>query len=158
MLSADLERKTAALIAAAKKDRVNFDDLEDVQARTVRYLNACRDSGTFPSVNGLCCFGFGVDRNSFYYRLKTHPESPVSQYLETVRDLIADVLVNAALNRNADSIMSIFVFKNHHAFRDSVQVEPVTPVKSEDDYSAEDMRKRYMLDIEDTEIKEEFDV
>lgn len=155
MLSADLERKTAALIAAAKKDRVNFDDLEDVQTRTVRYLNACRDSGTFPSINGLCVFGFGVSRNSLYARLKAHPESPVCQYLEGVRDLIADVLVNASLNRNADSIMSIFVLKNNHGFRDSVQVEPVTPVKSEDDYSAEDMRRRYMLDIEDMETKED---
>lgn len=148
-LCKDIVQKTEALIEATKRNRVNFYDLDDVKARTMTYLKACAESGTFPSVQGVASFAYGVSRRAIYAHMQQHPESEFSQYFDLVRELIADVVANAALKRDADNAMAIFILKNNHGFSDRIELEPVHQVSTESDFSSEDIAKRYNISIEE---------
>jgi len=145
-LCKDVRTKTSFLYESGKRKPVNFNDIEDVQNRAREYLNACADTGSFPSMMGLSAYGFGVSRQAVYAYLKLHPETESSRFIDRVRDLIADVLSSAALNRNADNATAIFVLKNGLGFSDRVEIEPVIPQKEESDISIEDIKRRYMID------------
>lgn len=148
-LQADVRRKTAALFAASDVGKVDFRNLEDVMARTRKYLDACAASGTFPSIMGLAAYGLGVDRRAVYYQIQRHPDSPTTLFLNRVRDLIADTMTNAALTNNANTIATIFVLKNGLGFSDKIEIEPITTITPEDSYSEEEIRARYMIDTEE---------
>lgn len=142
----NIAEKTGFLYESSKRRPVDLNSLEDVQNRTREYLDACTETGTFPSLMGLAAYGFGMSRRTLYWHLKNHPETESSRFIDRVRDLIADVLASAALNRHADNVTSIFVLKNGLGFSDRLEVEPVTPQKDENAYSAEDLMKRYAIE------------
>lgn len=146
VLRQDICTKTALLYGANEKKAVDFNNLEDVQNRTLEYLEACAKTGAFPSMMGLAAYGFGVSRQALYWQLKHNPNTETSHFLDRVRDLIADILSSAALMRNADAVTTIFVLKNGLGFSDRVEIEPVTSQKVESEYSIEDIKKRYMVE------------
>lgn len=45
--------KTSELVEVATKEKVSLEDVESVKARTIVYLRACEETGTFPSSLGL---------------------------------------------------------------------------------------------------------
>lgn len=148
--TAELQRsvaeKTNFLYESSKRRPVDFNDIEDVKTRTREYLDACAETGSFPSLMGLAAYGFGMSRRTLYWHLKNHPETESSRFIDRVRDLIADVLASAALNRHADSVVSIFVLKNGLGFSDRVEIEPVAPHAEENALSEEDLFKRYVIE------------
>lgn len=148
-LSADLRKKTQMLVDATARPTVDFNSLPDVKKRTERYFKACEESGTIPSVMSLSNYGFGVSRRTLNYFLKTHPESASAKYLEVVKDVIADVLSTAALRKNCDSIMAIFMLKNCHEFVDTVQIEPVQQPVLGAPMTVEEIQAKYQDLIED---------
>ena len=145
-LQNDIRGKSALLYAANERQAVNFNDLEDVQNRTRKYLEACAASGTFPSMMGLAAYGFGVSRQAVYWHLKHNPDAPSSKFIDRVRDLIADVLSSAALMRNADNVTTIFILKNGLGFSDRLEVEPVTNHEPEQTYDKTELLKRYLIE------------
>lgn len=124
-ISSDISRKTATLMENTGK--VDLSDLQAVMERTKVYLQGCADSGTFPSVMGLASLGFGVSRQWLNEFCRTHKGSPSAEYLERLKDVFADILTNAALNRTAAETMSIFVLKNTAGFVDKVEITPGAP-------------------------------
>lgn len=146
MLQNDIRTKSRMLYAANEQTAVNFNDLEDVQNRTRIYLDACAASGTFPSMMGLAAYGFGVSRQAVYWQLKHNPDAPSSRFIDRTRDLIADILAGAALNRNADNVTSIFILKNGLGFSDRVEIEPVTNHEPEQAYDKTELLKRYLIE------------
>ena len=145
-LQKSIAEKTGFLYESSKRRPVDLSSLEDVQNRTREYLDACTETGTFPSLMGLAAYGFGMSRRTLYWHLKEHPETETSRFIDRVRDLIADVLSSAALNRNADNVTAIFCLKNGLGFSDRVEIEPVAPQKDENTYNADDLMKRYMIE------------
>ena len=145
-LQKDITTKTALLCNATAQKAVNFNDLEAVQERTLEYLNACANTGSFPSMMGLASYGFGVSRQALYWHLKNHPETETARFIDRVRDLIADVLSSAALQRNADSIMSIFILKNGLGFSDRVEIEPIPQQMEERQFDKAELLKRYLAE------------
>lgn len=126
ILAADLERKTLALRESIRANRVNWNDLEDVQRRCLSYLEDCQSAQALPTVGGLAVFGLGVSRQALNGYMRTHQTTATAQFLQQVKDIFADTLETAALNNNVNSIMAIFVMKNDHDRADRVQLEPVT--------------------------------
>lgn len=125
IISADVRRKAQAL--EQYNGKIDLSDFERVKERTQAYLAACSDAGTIPNVLGLASYGFGCTRQWLNEYIRTHPGSETSEYLETLKDMFADTLINASLGRVADSTMGIFVLKNTAGFRDRFEVEPVQP-------------------------------
>lgn len=123
IISADVRRKAHAL--KEHGGRVDLSDFERVQERTQAYLSACADAGTIPNVLGLASYGFGCSRQWLNEYMRAHPDSETTEYLETLKDMFADTLINASLGRVADSTMGIFVLKNCAGFRDRFEIEPV---------------------------------
>ena len=86
-------------------------------------LLACSEAQIYPSVMGLATFGFGISRQALNRWLSRNIESEAAQFILEVKDVMADVLTNAALYRNADAAMAIFQLKNHFEHADAVQIE-----------------------------------
>lgn len=84
------------IAAFATKERVALEDVEEVQQRTIIYLRACMESGTFPSSLGLArSLGYS-DRALRHWRSK-QSHTATAQWLEVFNELCADILSQSAL-------------------------------------------------------------
>ena len=143
-LAADLSRKELALKESIRANRVNWDDVEDVQRRCLSYLGACRDSQSIPTVSGLAALALGVSRQSLNLFMRTHPDAESAQFLQRIKDVFADTLENAALNNYINSIMAIFVMKNDYDRADRVEIQPVAAASPlGDSADAQALMERY---------------
>lgn len=138
--------KTSELVAVTTKEKISLEDIETIKVRTIAYLRACEETGTFPSSLGLArSLGYS-DRALRNWRTQK-PSSETAQWLEMFNDLCADVLNQSALKNNANSIVSIFLNKAMYGFRETNELVLTPNTGLQDDevaYSAEDIRKRYM--------------
>ena len=144
-LQTDIANRIVALQETTGREKVDFANLEQVKERTYLYLEACREASVFPSVMGLAVHGFGVSRQALnQYLLKNN--NATTDFIELTKDVIADILTNASLYNNANTIASIFQLKNSHAFSDKVEIQAVAPHTELQDYSIDDIRTRYVVD------------
>lgn len=135
------------LAEVATKERVSLDDVDEVKRRTVYYMRACEESGTFPTSLGLArSLGYS-DRALRHWRIK-QPHSKTAQWLEMVNDMCADILSQSALKNNANNIMAIFLNKALYELRESSElvITPNTASEEEAAYSADEIRRRYLID------------
>lgn len=134
------------IVNFATKEKVALEDVEEIQKRTVIYLRACEESGTFPSSLGLArSLGYS-DRALRHWRSK-QPMTKTAQWLEMFNDTCADILSQSALKNNANNIMAIFLNKALYDFRETSELvlTPNTPgIDEESDYSADDIKARYL--------------
>lgn len=153
-ISLSIKTKSSALRQAIDAPKVNLSDTQQVQARTFAYLEACEIASCFPSVMGLSG-AMGFSRQNLYRWLLAHPDHPTTDFVNMVRDAIADVLTDASLHNNANAVQVIFTLKNWHDHADKVEIAPVMhrPVDDEE-VSVDEIRKRYMLDVS-TDTEEE---
>lgn len=148
MLAADLERKVLALKKSIKKNRVDWNDLEDVQKRCLNYLESCQQAQTIPTVSGLSVFALGVSRQALNGYIREHPKTETAQFLQQIKDIFEDTIETAALNNHINSIMAIFVMKNDHDRADRVQVEPIAPKQPLGELvDQEELEKRIMANV-----------
>lgn len=125
--------KTAELVEIATKEKVSLEDVEDVKRRTIVYLRACEETGTFPSMLGLAR-SLGYTRRALAMWMQKKPRTETAQWLEMFSDTCADVLTQSALKNNANSIVSIFLSKSMYGLRETDELI-ITPNKSDrDDY------------------------
>ncbi len=120
--------RIAMLQDVMQKPKCNLKNMDDVQSRTLTYMTACAETGAFPSVMGLAVYGFGLSRQALYNFLKMHPDSDTAQYIMAVKEMMAEVLTDASLKHNADSIQAIFQLKNHfeHSDKQEITIIPGT--------------------------------
>lgn len=144
-LQADIANRIVALQETTNREKVDFANLSQVKERTYLYLEACKEASVFPSVMGLAVHGFGVSRQALNQYLLTH-NNATTAFIELTKDVIADILTNASLYNNANTIASIFQLKNSHAFSDKVEIQAVAPRTELQDYSIDDIRTRYVVD------------
>ena len=133
ILANDIINRATDLIKSQERGKVNFNDLEDVEGRAYAYLQACADSQTFPSVMGLAVHGFGISRQALNQYITRNPDSRATDFINRVKDVIADILTNASLNNNANAVQAIFQLKNHFDHSDKVEIQPIPadPLSSE---------------------------
>lgn len=129
--------------------RVDLSDTQQVQERTFMYFEACATTSIFPSVMGLSG-AMGCSRQNLNRWLLSHPGHPTTDFIERTKDAMADVLTNASLYNNANPVQAIFQLKNHFGHSDRVEIAPVVQNQiSDNDFNAEEIRKRYLLDTAD---------
>lgn len=126
-LADNLDFQLAALKEVTERKGVDLHNLEQVQARTFEYIEACKSAAAFPSVMGLAVYGFGLSRQRLNQFLRDHPGEASTEFIEQVKDAFADTLVNQSLYRNADATQVIFQLKNCNGFSDRLEIEPVQP-------------------------------
>lgn len=148
------EEKLKSLIAlnldelaeVASKDKISLDDTPEVKKRTVLYMRACLESGTFPSIMGLAR-SMGYSRRALNYWREKYPQSDTGRWLDIVADVCADILSQSALKNNANNIMAIFLSKALYEMRETSElvVKPGTEIIPETTYNADELQKRYLL-------------
>lgn len=122
VLSNELTNTVEVLKQTSDKGKVDFDNIDEVKKRTFEYLNACAIAECFPSVMGLAVQGYGVSRQYLNRYIANH-DNATADFIRLVKDEIADLLVNASLQNNANPIMAIFQLKNHYEHSDKTQIE-----------------------------------
>lgn len=143
-----LSAKTAELVEIATKEKVSLEDIEDVKLRTIVYLRACEETGTFPSMLGLAR-SLGYTRRSLAHWMQKKSNTETAQWLEMFSDTCADVLTQSALKNNANSIVSIFLSKAMYGLRETDELI-ITPNKGDRDddeapVDAEAIKARYSI-------------
>lgn len=142
-LSADIESKIMGLKQTAERERVDLNNLSEVRERTYQYMEACKQAGAFPSVQGLAVYAYGFTRQGLNRYLRLNSDTPTSIFIEMVKDSIADILVNQSLYKNCDSIQALFQLKNNHDFSDRVQIEPITTDPFGGQVDSQELAQRY---------------
>ncbi len=148
----DIQRVVAELANSLTKERVALENLEEVQKRSLVYLKACEEAGSFPSSLGLArALGYS-DRTLRHWR-HNRADTPTAQWLERFNDACAEILSLSALKNNANSISAIFLTKALYDFRETSEVvlTPNTPGIDTPEYSAEEIRSRYIIAEHETE-------
>ena len=128
---------------------MDFNDVAAVQRRTYEYMEVCKDAGMFPTVMGLSA-ALGYSRRGLNKYLTEHDNS-TTHFLESVKDIFADIMSNAALFRNADAATTIFILKNCAGFVDKIEIAPVQPNPLGDEPDPDEIAAKYvsMLPPED---------
>lgn len=132
----------------ATRQKVSLDDIQEIKKRTLAYLTACEETGTFPTNIGLArCLGYS-DRNLRHWR-QTKPNTETAEWLEMFNETCVDIMNQSALKNNANSVMAIFINKAHYNYRekDELIITPNTPgIDDETAITAEEIRKRYGME------------
>lgn len=143
-ITQSVKNQSSNLRQAINAPKVDLSDTEEVQNRAFMYLEACSLSSTFPSVMGLSVV-MGCSRQNLNRWLLSHPGHPTTNFVNMVKDLIADILVNASLYNSANTTQAIFQLKNHFDHADVVEIAPIVKNQTTDnDYNAEEIRERYI--------------
>ena len=153
-ITQSVANKTISLKQAINAPRVDLSDTTQVHERTFMYLEACSISSCFPFVMGLSG-ALGCSRQNLNRWLLSHPGHPTTDFVNMAKDVMADILTNASLYNNANAVAVIFQLKNHFEHSDRVEISPVMQNQVDtNDYSAEEIRKRYMIGSAETKEDE----
>lgn len=118
----NLIAKTAYELAQiADTEPVELADTERVKERTMLYLRACQETAVIPSITGLAV-SMGLSRQAVYDCIWRQSPLSTAKWLELCRDTFSDLLSNAALRNDCNSIVSIFIQKAVYGLRESVEV------------------------------------
>lgn len=126
IISADVAFKRQNLTMASQQPKVDLNDVDAVKDRTDIFLASCEAASVVPTFLGLAV-SFGYTREGLYKFLRTNRHTQAAQYIELVREVLADAMINASLTRTTDAATSIFALKNLHGFSDKIEIEPVAP-------------------------------
>lgn len=139
-LSALVARTASELAGAAEREQVRLDDIDAVKRQATLYLSACEKAGAFPSVSGLAR-ALGFTRRVLYNEIDK--QTPVGKYLEVLRDAFSDVLAEASLFNNCNSIVAIFLQKALYGLHETVRIEAVAPPVLGDGANPQELLSRY---------------
>ena len=102
---------------ASTMQPVSLVDLERVKELTLRYMESCSTTSTVPSVSGLMR-SMGLSRAAFYDVLDRNSPKETAAWFRCVHDAFAELLSNAALRNELNTISSIFLLKSLYRFRE----------------------------------------
>lgn len=145
MLSSDIQNKMAILQKVFARGKIDLYATEEVRAAIMEYLEACRLSGTYPSMEGLASY-CGVSRQWMYQFIKEKPGHETTQLLSVYQTMVSDILQNQSLYRNCDAVSMIFLTKNMVGlgFKDKIEHEvAVEPSPLGDKKSAAELEAMY---------------
>lgn len=150
-IAQSISSKALSLKQAINAPKVDLSNTEEVQVRVFEYLEACSIAACFPSVMGLSG-ALGCSRQNLNRWLLSHPGHPTTDFVNMAKDSFADILTNASLYNNVNAVQAIFQLKNHFEHADRVEISPVVHNQFDsDNYNPEDIRRRYLIDADDSQ-------
>jgi hypothetical protein len=139
-------RERIKKVTSSEKINLTTTSVHEVSRQVDKYLTACKETQTIPSVIGLAS-ALGYSRRGLYWFLEHNPKSEVAEYLETVRDEFSSILDEAALKGAVSAIPAIFIAKSLYGRKEAIVLEPaLTNQQTDDDYDADAIRQRYLTD------------
>jgi hypothetical protein len=134
--------------------KVDLRKPEDVQARLSEYFQIRIDADLKPTVAGMA-MALGIDRRRLWeiksgakmggtteYDLPT----PTLVAIKKAYDFLENLWENYMNNGKINPVSGIFLAKNNFGYQDKTEYVVTPNVNNDSDYSAEDIRKRYLTD------------
>lgn len=146
-LKSNILAQLDSLKEVEEKDKVNFRDISDVKRRTYSYFVSCATAEVYPSVMGLAVHGFGISRQALNQWLQRNSNTETAEFIEQAKDVMADILTNAGLYNNANSVQVLFQLKNHFGHADKVELTAIPTTALGRDLSIEDIQASLELSI-----------
>ena len=134
--------------------KVDLNKPEEVQSRLAEYFQIHFDADVKPTVAGMA-MALGIDRRRLWeirvgakmggtteYELPT----PTLVAIKKAYDFVENLMENYMQNGKINPVSGIFLMKNNFGYQDKTEYVVTPNMNSDSDYSAEDIRKRYMSD------------
>lgn len=154
-LTSAIEQQQRLLSKAAKRGRINLDDLDAVQTAVDEYLNSCKAANIAPSMLGFAPSA-GHTRQNIYHYIATH-STESARFLDSLRSAWASIIQQMGLTRTFSEPVSIFLLKNAgQGMADKIDVSamPIMPEEKQE-LSAEQIAERYLTDWHETDKDKE---
>lgn len=146
---------------------IDLTDIYQVKERIGFYFRLHAQYDLKPTVTGLCMALNGIDRRRLWEiktdvpcrdtKLRNLPREVVD-LIKKSNKIMENMWENYMLNNKIQPVAGIFLGKNYYGMKDTTELT-VSPSTNDDDYSADDIRQRYLEDkrlstIEDDDEKE----
>lgn len=134
-------------LASWNMPKIDLDSDEEVEERINWYFKRCLENDMKPGVVGLAN-ALGVTRQTLWnwqngsVRAKGKRFDLIKKAYGFLEELWEDYMMNGKVSPPN----GIFIGKNHFSYRDVVDVAVAPRNDAENDYSAEDIAKRYLED------------
>ena len=134
-------RRAAEMLQAVEGERIRLSDTDTVKAVTLRYVSVCADTGTVPSMLGLCR-ALGYSSREIYNVIAKRTYPATADWLEYARDTFSDILAESALTNNVNATFAIFAQKAQYAWRENLEIavqpiDPLGPMKTPEQINAQ---------------------
>ena len=135
--------------------RVDLHDPQAVHERLCEYFRIYGEADLKPTVAGMAMC-LGVDRRRLWaiangqpnggdgYKAKVSPE--VADLVKKAYEILETTMENYANAGKINPVMAIFMMKNHFGYQDKTEYVLTPNQKTESDYDADEISKRYLSD------------
>ena len=132
--------------------KINLTDYDAVKERLCEYFQIYGEADLKPTVAGMG-MALGMDRRRLW-EIKTGnytsstPKLPreVEDLIKKAYEILETTMENYANAGKINPVMAIFMMKNHFGYQDKTEYVLTPNQKTENDYDADDIRKRYLSD------------
>lgn len=130
--------------------KVDLHDPDAVKARLAEYFQIHFDADLKPTVAGMA-MALGIDRRRLWeiraghekaYNLPTSVSDSIKKAYEIMENLWENYMQNGKIN----PVSGIFLGKNNFGYQDKTEYVVTPNTRTDSDYDAEDIRKRYLTD------------
>ena len=132
--------------------KVDLQNPDAVKERLSEYFQIYGEADLKPTVAGMG-MALGLDRRRLW-EIKTgnHTSSTptlprdTEDLIKKAYEILETTMENYATSGKINPVMSIFMMKNHFGYQDKTEYVLTPNQKTENDYDADDIRKRYLSD------------
>ena len=134
--------------------KIDLGDPDAVRQRLCEYFQIYGEADLKPTVAGMA-MALGVDRRRLW-EIKTgaavggqgkqHLPPETLDLVKKAYEILETTMENYANAGKINPVMAIFMMKNHFGYQDKTEYVLTPNQKTENDYDAEDIRKRYLSD------------
>jgi hypothetical protein len=135
--------------------KVDLHDPEAVHERLCEYFKIYGEADLKPTVAGMAMC-LGVDRRRLWAIANDQPTggqgklmnipAETADLVKKAYEILETTMENYANAGKINPVMAIFMMKNHFGYQDKTEYVLTPNQKTEGDYDAEDIRKRYLTD------------
>ena len=139
----------ANLDQAISRPKCEYGDLNTAKERTQEYLIACSERQLIPTMEGWA-IALGIGRKSLYNwfnEVNAHQDKQFNEFIMITRDAIMSVMSQSALQKNIDTVRSIFYGKNFYGMSDKTEITVAPPASPfGENSSPEELQQKYLID------------
>ena len=139
-------------MALYNMEKIDLRDTDQLDNRILEYFNLYMSYDTKPTVMGLA-MALGMSRRVLYGITHDKPIGGKGNYsnlpsestlrIKNAYNLLENLWETYMQNGKINPVSGIFLGKNNYGYRDKVEYEVTPNVKSSEDYSVDDIKKRY---------------
>lgn len=138
----------------AKLPKVDFTKPEQVEERLLQFFELHAQNDMKPTVMGMG-LALGVDRRRLWEMKSGVAKGGLTPYdlptetLDLIRrayDILENLMENYAQNGKINPVSAIFLMKNNFGYQDKTEYVVTPNMRTDSDYNAEDIKKRYLTD------------